>query len=709
MTVWRCKPRTVYPISYRLMQPAPDLCRECACVVSQLKPRPRAERLRTRSARHAWGSGLIRTDLRPCAVTRATTRNRAGQQQAPASPPPGSRMAVSGPTKIAWKLQEFVAHAGNVTCLVLGKNSGRLLATGGEDCRVNLWSVSKPNCIMSLTGHSTPVECIQFKDSEELVVAGSQSGSLRIWDLEAAKILRTLSGHKANICSLDFHPFGEFVASGSLDTNVKLWDIRRKGCVMTYKGHTNAVRCLRFSPDGRWIAAAGDDSTVKLWDLSAAKILTEFTDHTAPVNTVEFHPNEYLLASGSSDRTIKFWDLEKFKMVSCTEVESTPVRCILFNPDGCCLYSGSQDSLHVYGWEPPRCFDVLPVNWGRAADLAICSNQLIGASFSQVTVSTFVVDLNRVKKTGSIVQGTIEDEKLFNLSEMKGAALRRNYERPLTTCSRPQSKVKEELENEGRNPGAEEEKDDKESTAEIRNPEEYKEIFQPHNAIARTPPRRSDPFPAPPEDDTISVKESDKVTPPTEMHTTTVKRLQADQLNFPPAAASTPNNRPEAAIIPIAKNEPIGLKAADFLPSQNNKLADLTDEDAVSQIQKGHDTMCVVLKSRFKNLDTVRAVWSTGDIKTSIDSAVTMNDLAVIVDILNIINLKPALWKLDLCPSIIPQIDKLLQSKYERHQKCKLCYKQLKNLLPILQSKAGIPGRQGSAFRELQLLMAAFE
>ncbi|XP_072374622.1 katanin p80 WD40 repeat-containing subunit B1 isoform X3 [Scyliorhinus torazame] len=654
--------------------------------------------------------------------------------------------ASAGPTKITWKLQEFVAHSGNVTCLMLGKNSGRLLATGGEDCRVNLWSVSKPNCIMSLTGHNTPVECIQFKDSEELVVAGSQSGSLRIWDLEAAKILRTLSGHKANICSLDFHPFGEFVASGSMDTNVKLWDIRRKGCVMTYKGHTNAVRCLRFSPDGRWIAAAGDDSTIKLWDLSAAKILTEFTDHTGPVNTVEFHPNEYLLASGSSDRTIKFWDLEKFKMVSCTEVESTPVRCILFNPDGDCLYSGSQDSLHVYGWEPPRCFDILPVNWGRAADLAICSNQLIGASFSQVTVSTFVVDLNRVKKTGSIVQGVVEDEKLFNLPVTKGAAIRRNYERPLTTCSRPQSKVKEEPESEGRIPSGEEEKDDKESTAEIRNPEEYKEIFQPQKAIARTPPRRTDPFPAPPEDDTILAKEVEKVTAPTEMYSPGVKRLQP----------------------------------------QNNKLADLSDEDAVSQIRKGHDTMCVVLTSRFKNLDTVRAVWTTGDVKTTIDSAVTMNDLAIIVDILNIINLKPharkicrltidllgqvmdassvaikswsgtrswrlwlrALWKLDLCPSIIPQIDKLLQSKYEsyvqtgctslklilqrfgplmadnlvpspsigvditreeRHQKCKLCYKQLKNLLPILQNKAGIPGRQGSAFRELQLLMAAFE
>lgn len=49
--------------------------------------------------------------------------------------------------------------------------------------------------------------------------------------------------------------------------------------------------------------------------------------------------------------------------------------------------------------------------------------------------------------------------------------------------------------------------------------------------------------------------------------------------------------------------------------------AELVDEDAMSQIRKGHDTMCVVLTSRHKNLDTVRAVWTTGDIKASTTSA----------------------------------------------------------------------------------------
>lgn len=39
------------------------------------------------------------------------------------------------------------------------------------------------------------------------------------------------------------------------------------------------------------------------------------------------------------------------------------------------------------------------------------------------------------------------------------------------------------------------------------------------------------------------------------------------------------------------------------------------DEEALAQIRKGHDTMCVMLSSRSKNLDSVRSVWASGDVK----------------------------------------------------------------------------------------------
>ncbi|XP_077085584.1 katanin p80 WD40 repeat-containing subunit B1 [Siphateles boraxobius] len=693
-------------------------------------------------------------------------------------------MALTNTTITAWKLQEIVAHSSNVSSLVLGKSSGRLLATGSEDCRVNIWAVNKPNCIMSLTGHTSPVECIQFNNSEERVVAGSQSGSLRLWDLEAAKILRTLMGHKASICSLDFHPMGGYLASGSVDSNIKLWDVRRKGCVYRYKDHTQAVRCLAFSPDGKWLASASDDSTVKLWDLIAGKMITEFTSHTSAVNVVQFHPNEYLLASGSADRTVKLWDLEKFNMIGSSEGETGVVRSILFNPDGNCLYSGSENTLRVYGWEPDRCFDVVHVGWGKVSDLAISNNQMIAVSYSQTNVSWYVVDLNRVKKSGSLIQGLIQDKPIPAPTSALGTTLRRNYERPSTSCTGQEMKQSSEAdrrspEGERRSPSSEDEKEDKESSAEITNPEDFKEIFQPRSVISRTPPKSTEPFPAPLEH-SFSESVLEKPIPAVKIVTPVIDR--AGQLKGP-IISSTPVQRVEPTVIaaaprPVAvvttsvtspsrpvvtttkpkpstgiilstRNEPIGLNVGDFLShARNAKASVMGDEEALAQIRKGHDTMCVMLTSRYKNLDTVRSVWASGDVKTSLDSAVSMNDLSIVVDILNIINLKPSLWKLDLCTSILPQIEELLQSKYEsyvqtgcmslklilkrfwplisdtltappsvgvditreeRHRKCKACYKQLKNLSNVVKNRAEQVGRHGSTFKELQLLMAPLD
>ncbi|XP_063168893.1 katanin p80 WD40 repeat-containing subunit B1 isoform X2 [Candoia aspera] len=505
-------------------------------------------------------------------------------------------------------------------------------------------------------------------------------------------------GHKANICSLDFHPYGGFVASGSMDTNIKLWDVRRKGCVFRYKGHARAVRCLRFSPDGKWLASSSDDHTVKLWDLAAGKIMFEFTGHTGPVNVIEFHPNEYLLASGSNDRTVRFWDLEKFQTVSCIEEEATPVRCVLFNPDGCCLYAGSQDALRVYGWEPERCFEVVLVNWGKVADLSICNSQLIGVSFTQSTVSSYVVDLSRITKCGSGLHGLVRDDKPLAQPPSAGPSLRRIYERPATTCSKPQ-RVKHNPESERRSPSSEDDREERESAAEIQNLEDYKEIFQPKNSITRTPPSKSEPFPAPPEDEATLAKEAARSSQAADTESPLPRQESADPVQRQPIAASTPITRVEPSVIPAARNEPIGLKASDFLP-------------------------------------------------TSVDSAVAINDLSVVVDLLNIVNQKASLWKLDLCTVVLPQIEKLLQSKYEsyvqtgcaslklilqrflplitdilaappsvgvdisreeRLQKCRVCYKQLKTISAFIKNRSGLSGRHGSAFRELHLLMAVLE
>ncbi|KAM7271866.1 hypothetical protein ACFE04_031080 [Oxalis oulophora] len=320
-------------------------------------------------------------------------------------------------TKRAYKLR-ILCHTNcyyNV-CLyadgLIGRKSSRVLVTGGEDHKVNLWAIGKPNAILSLSGHTSGIDSVCFDSSEVLLAAGAANGTIKLWDLEEAKIVRTFTGHRSNCISVDFHPFGEFFGSGSLDTNLKIWDIRKKSCIHTYKGHTRGVSAIRFSPDGRWVVSGGEDNTVKIWDLTAGKLLHEFKNHEGQIQCIDFHPHEFLLATGAADRTVKFWDLETFELIGSAGPETSGVQCLTFNPDGRTLFCGLQESLNVFSWEPIRCHHSVDVGWSKLADLNVHEGKLIGCSFNQSCVGVWVVDISQTESNaiGNATRFNVQSE-----------------------------------------------------------------------------------------------------------------------------------------------------------------------------------------------------------------------------------------------------------------------------------------------------------
>ncbi|KAI0210792.1 Katanin p80 WD40 repeat-containing subunit B1 [Lamellibrachia satsuma] len=184
------------------------------------------------------------------------------------------------------------------------------------------------------------------------------------------------------------------------------------------------------------------------------------------------------------------------------------------------------------------------------------------------------------------------------------------------------------------------------------------------------------------------------------------------------------------------------------LCNQRHIPADMSETEAVSMIVKGHESMMAVMTNRNKNLQVVRALWTSGNMKTAVDSAIGMNDQAVIVDVLNILLQKPNMWNLDLCASMLPRLTDLVTSKYEnyihtgcaalrlilknfasvikanitappsigvditreeRYNKCRLCYKVLMDIRSGFGQKQMSQGKLASTFRELNILMSQLD
>eukprot|EP00775_Hariotina_reticulata_P007929 gene7929-8125_t len=270
----------------------------------------------------------------------------------------------------SFKLDEFVAHGSSVNCLRIGRNTAGVLATGGDDKKVNLWRIGQPHVAKSLSGLQSPVECVTFDSTENFVAAGGANGTVKVWDLESSKVDRSLTGHRSNCLTVEFYPFEpKLLVTGSLDTNVKVWDLRRKDCINTFKGHTKGIKKLAISPDGKWVCSGSENGEIKLWDMQTGRVVKDGWSHDNSITGIEFHPSEFILATSGMDRVVRIWDLETWELMDTLGPEATAIKAIAYHKDGKQLLTATSDALKVWGCEPAVHYDTVPMDWRHLVDM----------------------------------------------------------------------------------------------------------------------------------------------------------------------------------------------------------------------------------------------------------------------------------------------------------------------------------------------------
>ena len=304
-----------------------------------------------------------------------------------------------------------------MNCLCFGPKSNQVLATGGEDHKVNIWRVGSVSNIWTLGYNKSPIECLCF-DSEELcVVSGAMNGSLKVFDLNEGRLARNLGSHSVNATTLQYHPYGEFVVSGSVDCTMKVWDVRNKTCIQTYNGHSKELTCVRFSPDGKWVASSSKDGQILLWDLVAGKLINSIKIQPNYVRSFEFNPTEFTMAAVTSARTVKFWDLETMNPLYYTPPESSPVRAIAYSNLGSVLCTAAKDSMKMWELDPTlKLHSVVETGWDKVRDMKISNNfQLVAGSCVSNFVSIWSVDLEQY------LTGNRDEDKVTPTSQPPGA------------------------------------------------------------------------------------------------------------------------------------------------------------------------------------------------------------------------------------------------------------------------------------------------
>ncbi|MGZ4390020.1 MAG: nSTAND1 domain-containing NTPase, partial [Gaiellaceae bacterium] len=148
---------------------------------------------------------------------------------------------------------------------------GRLVATAeGKPGVTTVRRADTGALVRPLADSKNGTNALAFSPDSKLLATGGSDGGVRIWTVKNGERTYGLFGHTNPVTALAWSPDGTIVASASKDRTVRLW--RAHGLIgsgsqaAVLSGSDAAVRALAFSADGRLLVTGGDDATARIWD-----------------------------------------------------------------------------------------------------------------------------------------------------------------------------------------------------------------------------------------------------------------------------------------------------------------------------------------------------------------------------------------------------------------------------------------------------------
>ena len=153
-------------------------------------------------------------------------------------------------------LTTLKAHEKDINSLDVAPND-RFLVSGSQDRTAKVYEIQytigsggsvrgELKLVGTCKGHKRGVWTVRFGRAERILATGGGDKSIKLWSLDDFSCLRTFEGHTNSVLRVDFLSNGLQLVSAASDGLVKLWNIKEEECMTTLDNHEDKVRFRIF-------------------------------------------------------------------------------------------------------------------------------------------------------------------------------------------------------------------------------------------------------------------------------------------------------------------------------------------------------------------------------------------------------------------------------------------------------------------------------
>lgn len=239
----------------------------------------------------------------------------------------------------------------------------------------------EPKAVRTIPAHDGWVRTVCVTSDGKMVATGGNDNLVRVWSTETGEKLHEFAGHERHVYSVTFHPDGKQLVSADLIGVIKHWNLETGKAEReldakiltkydkTFRADCGGIRRMQFSPDHKLLACCGvtnvtnafagiGNPMVLIYDWESGKLthkLVPETEFSGFAWGLVWHPDGFVIGvgGGGSGGTLWFWKPDQEKSFFTFKLPNQGFDVDL-HPDGKRLAVAHFDStLRIYSLAEP--------------------------------------------------------------------------------------------------------------------------------------------------------------------------------------------------------------------------------------------------------------------------------------------------------------------------------------------------------------------
>lgn len=250
------------------------------------------------------------------------------------------------------RVLSFKGHADDVNQVAFSAD-GSLLASTGDDGKLNVWDPATGRLLASLSGSGSALGPSFSADGSRVAAVWDGSfgtHSVRVFDLSTKRVVSDVLVEAAFNTALS--PDGKRLAVVGESGESAVFDLKTGSEAFRLSGARSWG--VSWSADGRYIAA-GRHGDVGVWQAATGKLRHTLIGHSGFIWSVAWSPDSSRLVTGGSDGVAKVWDVRAKAARELWTLSShgsrSGVAGVAFSPDGSRVMAGDVAVSTVTIWD----------------------------------------------------------------------------------------------------------------------------------------------------------------------------------------------------------------------------------------------------------------------------------------------------------------------------------------------------------------------